>query len=253
MSIRRRPCAAHAVVWRSVRSRLASRARRGRRVPSRLTLRLAVLLVIDVVAGRATERRRSLAAVVLEDVDGRRWPAAEIDAQPLLIVVADRGASEDARAWGREIGRQRGGSVAHWAQPGRVVVVSAADLRAVPSFARGTARWIIAQGRSGRDDGAPPLMLDWDGALAGPVAAKEGTATVLLYAADGRLLLRDEGAPTAEKIARVVAAIDALLAAGGASDAPSAGTAAGAAADVPGSAAPRSTAPAAIVEEPAAP
>jgi hypothetical protein len=189
-----------------------------------LLLVVPSLLLVAAAHATETERRPSLVDVVLEDADGKSWRMAEVDAHPLLVVVADRSASGDARAWGREIAKQRRDVLAHWAQPGRVVIVSAADLRAVPGFARGTARWLIAQARDDDDPGAPPLMLDWDGALANAVGANEESATVVLYAADGRVLLRDEGSSTPDKVARLAVAIDVAL---GASAEPEAGNVGG--------------------------
>jgi hypothetical protein len=149
--------------------------------------------------------------VVLEDPEERQWDLAALAGHPTLLVVADRSASGESVEWGRRIGAARPQSVAAWIVPGKVAVVSVADLRAVPGFARGTARWIIAKMVGEQGPGGPPLLLDWDGAVAARIGAHDGVPNVCLYAADGTLVLRDEGDATAERIARLAAAIDGLV------------------------------------------
>lgn len=161
-----------------------------------------------------------LAGIVLEDPDARAWDLSALTGHPVLLVVADRAASGESVEWGRGIAAARPQSVAAWLAPGKVAVVSVADLRAVPGFARGTARWIIARMVGEQGGGGPPLLLDWDGAIAARIAARDGVPNVRLYADDGTLALQDEGDATPESIARLAAAIDRLVspAPGGASE-----------------------------------
>lgn len=151
------------------------------------------------------------AGVVLEDPDERPWDLGHLVGHPVLLVVADRAASGESVEWGRGIGAARPQSVAAWIAPGKVAVVSVADLRAVPGFARGTARWIIAAMVGEQGAGGPPLLLDWDGAVATRIGARDEMPNVRLYAADGTLVLGDEGDATPERIARLAAAIDGLV------------------------------------------
>jgi hypothetical protein len=151
------------------------------------------------------------AGVVLEDPDERPWDLAQLVGHPVLRVVADRAASGESVAWGRGIGAARPQSVAAWIAPGKVAVVSVADLRAVPGFARGTARWIIATMVGEQGAGGPPLLLDWDGAVATRIGARDEVPNVRLYGADGTLVLQDQGDATPERIARLAAAIDGLV------------------------------------------
>jgi hypothetical protein len=173
---------------------------------------LALLVAAPAMAGAGAPLRAPLAGVVLEDAAGHPWDLDALVGQPVLVVLADRSASAKAVAWGRAIGRARPGEVALWASPGKVATLSLADLRAVPGFARGVARWIIAQmvGEHAGEKG-PPLLLDWDGAVAGRVDAEEGVPNVRLYAADGSLVLRDSGDPAPEKVARLATAIDGVV------------------------------------------
>ncbi|MBM4246112.1 MAG: hypothetical protein FJ148_20325 [Deltaproteobacteria bacterium] len=149
--------------------------------------------------------------VVLEDPDERPWDLGQLAGHPVLLVVADRAASGASVEWGRGIGAARPQSVAPWITPGKVAVVSVADLRAVPAFARGTARWIIAQMVGEQGAGGPPLLLDWDGAVAARIGARDEVPNVRLYAADGTLVLQDQGDATPERVARLAAAVDGLV------------------------------------------
>jgi hypothetical protein len=151
-----------------------------------------------------------LAGVVLEDPEEKPWDLGLLAGHPALVVVADRSASGESVEWGRGIGAARPQSVGTWIVPGKVAVVSVADLRGVPGFAHGTARWIIAKMVGEQGAGGPPLLLDWDGAVATRIDAREGVPNVRLYAPDGTLVLRDEGDATPERIARLAAAIDEL-------------------------------------------
>lgn len=149
--------------------------------------------------------------VVLEDPEQKQWDLGLLAGHPALVVLADRSASGESVEWGRGIGAARPQSVATWIVPGKVAVVSVADLRGVPGFAHGTARWIIAKMVGEQGAGGPPLLLDWDGAVAARVDAREGVPNVRLYAPDGTLVLRDDGDATPERIARLAAAIDGLV------------------------------------------
>lgn len=152
-----------------------------------------------------------LHGIVLEDPDGRQWDLSALAGHPVLLVVADRAASGESVEWGRGIGAARPQGVAAWIVPGKVAVVSVADLRAVPGFARGTARWIIARMVGEQGAGGPPLLLDWEGAVAERIGARDRVPNVRLYAADGTLVLQDEGDATPERIARLATAIDGLV------------------------------------------
>jgi len=172
---------------------------------------LALLTLVSAVALGAAEDAAPFAGVVLEDPEERKWELAALVGHPALMVVADRSASSASVDWGRDIGAARPQGVALWVSPGKVAIVSIADLRAVPGFARGTARWIIARMVGEQGQGGPPLLLDWEGAVAGRIDAQDGVPNVRLYAADGSLVLRDSGTATPEKIAALAAAIDGLL------------------------------------------
>ena len=151
------------------------------------------------------------AGVVLEDHEERKWDLGLLAGHPVLLVVADRAASGASVEWGRGIAAARPQSVAPWITPGKVAVVSVADLRAVPGFARGTARWIIAQMVGEQGAGGPPLLLDWDGAVAARIGALDEVPNVRLYGADGTLVLQDQGDATPEGVARLAAAVDGLV------------------------------------------
>lgn len=191
------------------------------RAPRIASCVVALVALVALCAGlhagtpaRAGEAPASpLAGVTLEDPDGRVWKLDELTRVPALVVVADRAASGAAVDWGRALGAARPRSVALWAAPGKVAVVSIADLRGVPSFARGMARWAIAaMVDESEGDAGPPLLLDWEGTVATRVDARAGTPNLRLYAADGSLVLREDGDATPEKVARLAAAIDSIVA-----------------------------------------
>jgi hypothetical protein len=175
---------------------------------------MLVLAVVLACGEPASGAGWPFAAVALEDPDGRPWHLGELAGVPALVAVADRGGSSQAVDWGRGIARLRPHGVAGWASAAKVAIVSVADLRAVPGFARGAARWAIDAMIDQQGGGAtgPPLLLDWEGAVAGRLGPRDGVANLRLYDAAGTLVLTDEGAPTAEKLERLAAAIDAVLA-----------------------------------------
>jgi hypothetical protein len=207
-------------------------ASRSRRAARRALLAGALLIVLGAQRALADDAA-PFAGVVLEDPDGRQWDLSALVGQPALVVVADRGASGKAVDWGRAIGAARPQGIAPWVSPGKVATISIADLRVVPGFARGSARWIISVLVSAQaGQGGPPLLLDWDGAVAGRIGAQDGVPNVRLYAPDGSLVVRDAGDPTPDKIARLAAAIDGLVGAGG-TPSPTPGAAASAAPEQP--------------------
>ncbi|MEW6269149.1 MAG: hypothetical protein AB1689_07605 [Thermodesulfobacteriota bacterium] len=184
---------------------------RRRRTAAGALLAVALLLV----PGAAARAGWPFAGVVLEDPDGKRWDLDDLAGKPVLVAVADRAGSAQAVAWGRGIAKLRPQGVAAWATAGKVAILSIADLRAVPGFARGAARWAIDAMVDEQAAGAkgPPLLLDWEGEVAGPVEPRGGVANLRLYDASGTVVLRDEGEPTPEKLERLATKIDELLAA----------------------------------------
>ena len=153
-----------------------------------------------------------ISAAVLEDPDGRPWRLSELDGQPVVVVVADRAASGEAVDWGRRIGAAWGERISLWSDRERVAVLSVADLRAVPGFARGIARWIIARLVADEADPAgrasPPLLLDWDGVVIGALDVEPEGATVIVLGRDRGVEFVATGEPTEEKVARLGTALE---------------------------------------------
>lgn len=188
--------------------------RRGVRTSRVLAAWMPPALLVSVVAtaGVARAAPAFFEGVVLEDPRGKEWPLGALRGHATLLVIADRAASDDALAWGKGAGEARLDDVAHWAAPGKLTVVSVLDLRGIPEIARGTARWLILRMLDEQKLAGPPRLMDWDGVIVTPAGAEEGVATVRLYAPDGTLVHADGGAPTPEKLARLLAAIDGVLA-----------------------------------------
>jgi hypothetical protein len=163
----------------------------------------AVLLGAAALA-RPAAAPNPLAGVVLEDDAGRSWRLGELVGTPVLLVVADRTASADANEWGRRLAAA-GAPLAPWRAAGTATWLAVADLRRVPEYAREAARARVREREAGRSPGerqrSSPLLLDWDGRIAGPLGAERGRALVVLIGADGRILIQARGAPTDATVA----------------------------------------------------
>jgi len=179
---------------------------------ARMPCVVGATLLLATLAGHAHAGPAYFAGVVLEDPRGKEWALGELVGHATLVVIADRAAADDALAWGRGAGEARIDRVAHWAEPGKLTVVSVLDLRGIPAVARGTARWLIVQMLDEQKPAGPPRLLDWDGVVVSPAGGEEGVAAVRLYAPDGTLAHADGGTPTPEKLERLLAAIDGVLA-----------------------------------------
>jgi len=156
-----------------------------------------------------------LAGVVLGDLSGRTWRLDELHDSPVLVVVADRKAAAQARAWGARLAAMEA-PLAPWRAPGKVAWVSVADLRRVPDYARGSARERLREREEARGEGerrlASPLLLDWEGTLAARLEAAQGEARLVLLAPDRRVLVALAGAPSDDAVARLRDALAALVA-----------------------------------------
>lgn len=171
----------------------------------------AVALATLVSSGVRAEG--PLAGVVLDDEAGRAWRLDGLAGVPVLVVLADRFAAEEADAWGA---RLAGANLplAPWRAEDEVTWLAVADLRRVPEWARDAARARVREREARR--GSPerrqssPLLLDWRGVLAERFRPDRGTALVALLAADGRVLLQERGAVTeaaVDRLRRTIAGI----------------------------------------------
>ena len=155
-----------------------------------------------------------LTGVTLEDGSGRVWHLEELRGVPVLLVIADRRASEQANAWGERLAAQTE-VLAPWRATNKVVWLAVADLRGVPDYARDAARARLQEREAGRSEGerrqASPLLLDWDGCLGASFEAPRAEAFVVLLSPEQRPLIRAHGAPTTEAVARVVEALTAAV------------------------------------------
>lgn len=151
-----------------------------------------------------------LAGVVLDDVTGHSWHLDELRDRPILLIIADRRAAEEATHWGERLAA-RDLPLAPWRAAGKVAWLSVADLRRVPDYGRDAARERVRDEEAGRSreerQRRSPLLLDWSGLLAERFGAERGEPLVVLLAADRRLLADARGAPTDATLARLVVAI----------------------------------------------
>jgi hypothetical protein len=177
------------------------------------TLRLvacAVVVATGTLVARAASADDPLAGVVLDDAGGRSWHLDELRGGPVLLIIADRRAAEQATAWGERLAA-RTLPVAPWRATDEVAWLSVADLRRVPDYARDSARERVRDDDAGRGQEArrqcSPPLLDWSGLLAERFGAERAEALVVLLAADRRRLVDARGAPTDATVTRLVEAI----------------------------------------------
>jgi len=163
------------------------------------------------LASVATAVDDPLAGLVLEDTGGRPRALEELRGQPVLLVIADRRAAQQANDWGARLASQ-GLPLAPWSAPGRVVWLSIADLRGVPEYARDDARGRVREGQAGRGDTersqCSPTLLDWQGRLGESLSSGRGEALVVVLSADHQPVQRERGAPTDEALERLRIAIE---------------------------------------------
>jgi hypothetical protein len=152
-----------------------------------------------------------LAGLGLDDASGRARTLDELRGRPVLLVIADRQASQQAGDWGAQLAAQ-GLALAPWSAAGRVTWLSIADLRGVPEFARDEARDRFAEREARRGETersqCSPVLLDWNGRLAESFASRRGEALLVLLSPDHQVVHREGGAPTAEAVARLSAALE---------------------------------------------
>jgi len=166
---------------------------------------LACALAITVAA--TAFAADPLAGIVLEDDDGHPRKLDELAGSPVLVVVADRRAAEQANAWGTRLAAGAPALTA-WRAPGSVAWLSIVDGRGVPEYARDTARKTV------RERNADPerrrratFLLDWDGVLAERLESQRGRVLLVLLSRDHVPFARAGGAPTDEAVAQLLEAI----------------------------------------------
>lgn len=168
-----------------------------------------VLALASIAAAPAID---PLAGLVLEDESGHARHLEELTDTPVLLVIADRRASEQANGWGE---RLAAGSAAltPWRATGKVAWLSIVDGRGVPEFARDAARERI---REREVDAArkhrTSMLLDWTGLLAERLGAERGRALIVLLSRDHVPFARAGGAPTDDAVERMIDAISGVAA-----------------------------------------
>jgi hypothetical protein len=112
-----------------------------------MTALRAIAWCVLLVATTAAAGDDPLAGLTLEDHAGRTRPLDELAGSPVLVVLADRRASEQADAWGERLA-PRLPALTAWRAAGRVAWLSIVDGRGVPDYARDAARERIRERRS---------------------------------------------------------------------------------------------------------
>ena len=175
----------------------------------------AVVVATGALVASAAAADDPLAGVVLDDSGGRSWHLDELRGGPVLLIIADRRAPEQANEWGERLAA-RTLPVAPWRATDKVAWLSVADLRRVPDYARDSARERVRDDEAGRGQEerrqCSSLLLDWSGLLAERFGVERGEALVVLLAADRRRLMDARGAPTDAIVTRLVEAITTAVA-----------------------------------------
>ena len=166
---------------------------------------LACALAITVAA--TAFAADPLAGLVLEDDDGHTRTLDELAGTPVLVVVADRRAAEQANAWGARLAAGAPALTA-WREPGRVAWLSVVDGRGVPEYARGTARRTIRERNADAERRRrASFLLDWDGVLSERLESQRGRVLLVLLSRDHVPFARAGGDPTDEAVAHLLDAI----------------------------------------------
>lgn len=116
--------------------------------------------------------------------------------KPAVLAVADKKGSEDIEGWAQPLAGRFGD---------RIDIPGLADVSAVPRLLRGTVQSRFKKAV------AHPVMLDWDGKVAGGFNYTKGQANIYLIAPDGRVLHHMAGRVSADKLAELGSRIEALL------------------------------------------
>jgi hypothetical protein len=166
---------------------------------------LACALAIAIAA--TADAADPLAGVVLEDDAGQARKLDELAGTPVLVVVADRRAAEQANAWGSRLATGAP-ALGAWRAPGTVAWLSVIDGRGVPDYARDAARRTIRKRNADAERRArTSFLIDWDGVLAERLEATRGRALLVLLSRDHVPFARAGGEPADEDVAHLMEAI----------------------------------------------
>ena len=170
---------------------------------------LACALAITV--GTIASAADPLAGVVLEDDDGQVRKLDDLAGAPVLVVVADRRAAEQANAWGARLA-SRAPALTAWRAPGSVAWLSVVDGRGVPEYARDAARRTIRERNADAERRRrASFLLDWDGVLAERLASQRGRVLLVLLSRDHVPFARAGGDPSDDGVAHLLDAIRSVV------------------------------------------
>lgn len=171
-----------------------------------------VALVLALGASAIAAEGDPLAGLVLEDLNGTSRTLDELAGTPVLVIVADRRASEQASAWGERLAK-RVPELVPWREPGKVTWLSVVDAHGVPEYAHDAARDRIRE-RQGDPVRArrTTTLIDWAGTVAERLGAEHGRALLVLFSPGHVAFERTGGAPTDAAVDHVVEAVPSVLA-----------------------------------------
>jgi hypothetical protein len=166
----------------------------------------ALVLGLVLAATFAAAADDPLAGVTLEDTAGRLRSLDDLRGSPVLVVAADRRASDQANAWGERLATTCP-TLAAWKAPGKVAWLSIVDGRGVPEYARGAARDRIREREDPSRADRMTMLIDWKGLVAERLGTETGRALLVLLSRDHVPFARAGGAPTDAGVEHLAGAV----------------------------------------------
>lgn len=152
----------------------------------------------------------------MEDQFGAVHRRADYEGRVVVFLGSGKKGSEWNEVWGEAIRD----SLEAWGLDGQVDRVGVADVRGVPGFIKGMVK------RKFPKEPEKWALVDWDGEFAERYGWTKDEANILVFGADGRLAAQAHSLePPQAEIRRILAAIEAAVAAAGTAD-PAEGTSA---------------------------
>lgn len=132
----------------------------------------------DLTALTTDKTNLTCASFVMPDQFGTNHEISFPQAQPLVLIVADRKGSEQIQSWVAAL-------KAHY--HGRLKLVGVADVGGAPGWVHGLIR------KKFRQEYAYPILLDWSGKLPSDLRCEKDVANVFLLDSEGDVLATEHG------------------------------------------------------------
>jgi hypothetical protein len=134
----------------------------------------------------------ALSKIVLSDQFDETHQVTFPASKPVFVAIADQNAAKPMKLW-IETSKQQFGT--------NVTYVGVADVRKVPAIMRHFIR------KKFKEAYTYPILLDWSGSLTRSLNAKAEIPNVYLLSPDGKVLAKESGEVTKEKVQRLSSAL----------------------------------------------